>query len=171
MKNSEEWRNPGGYALSEKQKEAMGMVSPRVRFAKTHPNAQIPEYKTAGSAGMDLCTVERLILMPRRWHVVDCGLKMQLPHGYEAQIRPRSGLAAKHGITVLNSPGTIDSDYRGPIKVILYNASDLPHTIMCPDRIAQMVIAKCSNLGVLEVSESELTGTARGEGGFGSTGA
>jgi len=142
---------------------------PTVAFIKVHPDAQIPKYETSGAAGMDLCTVERLILEPGQINVVDTGLKMWLPEGYEAQIRPRSGLAAKHGITVLNSPGTIDSDYRGPVKVILINHGKETYTIMCPDRIAQMVVAP-----VARVSVEQLTGfadvTKRGEGGLGSTG-
>lgn len=144
------------------------MTKPTVKFVKRYPDAQLPQYKTSGSAGMDLCTVERFMLRPGESKLIDTGLSMELPPGYEAQIRPRSGLALKHGITVLNSPGTIDSDYRGPVKVMLINHGPYVRTFMCPDRIAQMVIAKVSAVQAEWVEE--LTDTERGEGGFGSTG-
>lgn len=141
---------------------------PVVIFQKLHPDAQIPKIQTTGAAGMDLSTVERFTIEPGGYHLVDTGLAMQLPTGYEAQIRPRSGLAAKHGITVLNSPGTIDSDYRGPVKVILINHGTEPQMFMCPDRIAQMVIAKVSS--PLCVEAAVLSDTERAAAGFGSTG-
>lgn len=144
------------------------MTKIEVRFKKLHNDAQIPEQKTLEAAGMDLCTVERFTLQPGERKLVDTGLAMQLPKGYEAQVRPRSGLAAKHGITVLNSPGTIDSDYRGPVKVILINHGKEEQTFMCPDRIAQMVIAPVSD--VLSTEVQVLDETERGDGGFGSTG-
>lgn len=137
-------------------------------FVKTHPDAQLPERKTEGAAGMDLCSVERIEIPPGEWRAVDVGFKMQLPEGLEAQIRPRSGLAAKHGVTVLNSPGTIDSDYRGPVKVLLINHGPEPFLIMCPDRIAQMVIASVVARPTAWVEK--LSDTERGDGGFGSTG-
>ncbi len=144
-------------------------LSPKIKFVKTHKDAQIPEGKTLSAAGMDLCTIERVELMPGCRYLIDTGLKMELPPGYEAQIRPRSGLAWKHGVTVLNSPGTIDADYRGNIKVILINHGSVPYTIMCPNRIAQMVIAPVlSDMPVALVGQ--LSETKRGEGGFGHTG-
>ena len=129
-----------------------------------------PEYATEMSAGMDLKAEiqEPVILNPLCRTMVPTGLSISLPQGYEAQIRPRSGLAAKHGITVLNTPGTIDADYRGEIKVILINLSDQPFTINPGERIAQMVVARHEHVQ-WEETES-LDETERGEGGFGSTG-
>lgn len=135
-----------------------------------HSKHQIPAYETPLSAGMDLrANIEKKIrLKPLERVVVKTGLMMALPSGYEAQIRPRSGLAAKKGITVLNSPGTIDADYRGEIGVILINLSSEDFFINDGDRIAQMVVAKYErvNFEAVEV----LNDTARGAGGFGSTG-
>ena len=129
-----------------------------------------PAYATEMSAGMDLKAEiqEPVILNPLCRTMVPTGLSISLPQGYEAQIRPRSGLAAKHGITVLNTPGTIDADYRGEIKVILINLSDQPFTINPGERIAQMVVARHEHV---QWEETEtLDETERGEGGFGSTG-
>ena len=130
----------------------------------------LPEYKTKYSAGMDLCANldNDLILKPLQRVLVPTGLFMELPEGYEAQIRPRSGLAIKNGITVLNTPGTIDADYRGEIKVILINLSDENFTIHSGDRICQMVIAKYEQAEIQEVEI--LSDSDRGEGGFGHTG-
>lgn len=130
----------------------------------------LPEYQTASAAGMDLrAEIEAPIkLRPLERAVVGTGLYMELPEGYEAQIRPRSGLSAKQGVTVLNSPGTIDADYRGEIGVILVNLSNQDVTIGRGDRIAQMVIARYERAEWAEVEA--LSGTARGAGGFGSTG-
>ncbi len=130
----------------------------------------LPEYQTASAAGMDLrAEIEDPIkLRPLERAVVGTGLYMELPEGYEAQIRPRSGLAAKQGVTVLNSPGTIDADYRGEIGVILVNLSNHDVTIGRGDRIAQMVIARYERAEWFEVEA--LSETARGAGGFGSTG-
>lgn len=130
----------------------------------------IPEYATEQSAGVDLrANIEDGILLePLSRTLVGTGLYIQLPKGFEAQIRPRSGLAAKHGITVLNSPGTIDADYRGEIKVILVNLSHQSFVINPGERIAQMVIAKHEKAEFNVVDKLEET--ARGEGGFGSTG-
>ncbi|MCQ2272368.1 MAG: dUTP diphosphatase [Bacteroidales bacterium] len=129
-----------------------------------------PAYATAQSAGMDLRAdlSESLIIQPLERKIVPTGLYIELPVGYEAQIRPRSGLAAKQGITVLNSPGTIDADYRGEIKVILVNLSNVPFEIQNGERIAQMVIAKHETVQWIEVDE--LSDTERGAGGFGSSG-
>ena len=130
----------------------------------------LPHYETGASAGMDLraSIQEPVVLQPMERTIVKTGLFMELPVGFEAQVRPRSGLAAKKGITVLNAPGTIDADYRGEIGVILINLSNEAFTIENGERIAQMVIAKHER-AVWEQVE-ELSDTARGEGGFGSTG-
>ena len=129
-----------------------------------------PQYATEMSAGVDLkANIEApLVLKPLERKMIPTGLSMALPEGYEAQVRPRSGLAAKHGITVLNTPGTVDADYRGEIKVILVNISDTPFTVNPGERIAQMVVARHEHIEWEEVEV--LDGTARGEGGFGSTG-
>lgn len=130
----------------------------------------LPGYATAGSAGMDLqaAIYDDITLAPMERRAIPTGLRIELPEGLEAQIRPRSGLALKHGITCLNSPGTIDSDYRGEIKVILANLSTEPFTIGRGDRIAQMVIASYVQMEWL--AEGNLSDTDRGDGGFGSTG-
>ncbi|WP_299223663.1 dUTP diphosphatase [uncultured Psychroserpens sp.] len=130
----------------------------------------LPNYETIASAGMDLraSLSEARILKPLERSIVGTGLFIELPIGYEAQVRPRSGLAAKKGITVLNAPGTIDADYRGEIGVILVNLSNEDFTIQNGERIAQLVIAQHERAEWLEVKE--LTETDRGEGGFGSTG-
>ncbi len=130
----------------------------------------LPEYATPHSAGMDLRanTTEPIILKPLERSLVSTGLYIQLPPGFEAQIRPRSGLAIKHGIGLVNSPGTIDADYRGEIKVIVVNLSDTEFTLNPGERIAQMVIAKHETI-TWEQCES-LEQSERGEGGFGSTG-
>lgn len=129
-----------------------------------------PQYATEMSAGVDLkANIEApLVLKPLERKMIPTGLSMALPEGYEAQVRPRSGLAAKHGITVLNTPGTIDADYRGEIRVILVNLSDEPFTVNPGERIAQMVVARYEQVQWDAVAE--LDGTERGEGGFGSTG-
>ena len=131
---------------------------------------KLPEYETGASAGMDLCanSTETVILKPLERAIIKTGLFIELPVGVEAQVRPRSGLAAKHGITVLNSPGTVDADYRGEIGVILVNLSDTDFKIENGERIARLVIAKHERADWLEVEQ--LSDTARGEGGFGSTG-
>lgn len=135
-----------------------------------HSRFALPEYQTALSAGMDLRAniKESISLEPLQRALVPTGLYVELPAGYEMQIRPRSGLAAKQGITVLNAPGTIDADYRGEIKVILVNLS--PETVVINDgeRVAQAVVARCEQ--VEWESVEELSSTERGEGGFGSTG-
>lgn len=130
----------------------------------------LPSYETPGSAGMDLRAAidEPIRLMPGKRMLVPTGFKMALPEGYEAQIRPRSGLAFRNGITMLNSPGTIDSDYRGEIKVLAINHGEEPFIINHGDRIAQMVIAPVNQISIEETSE--LPNTVRGGGGFGSTG-
>ncbi len=133
-------------------------------------NHSLPNYETLTSAGMDLRAFiqEPITLQPLERAIVTTGLFIELPVGFEAQVRPRSGLAYKNGITVLNSPGTIDADYRGEIGIILVNLSNKAFTIENGERIAQLVIAKHERAEWKQVSE--LTQTNRGEGGFGSTG-
>ena len=132
----------------------------------------LPVYGSDQAAGADLCACLgiglTMTIEPHKWAIVPTGVRISLPAGYEAQVRPRSGLAAKSGISVLNSPGTVDSDYRGEIKVILINHSDVPFVIKDGDRIAQMVIARHETASFTVVTS--LDETARGEGGFGSTG-
>ncbi len=131
-----------------------------------------PAYESEGAAGMDLRAAlpegETLSLPPGATALVPTGLSLRIPAGYEGQVRPRSGLAAKHGVTVLNAPGTIDSDYRGEVKIILINHGSAPFAIMRGDRVAQIVIAPVTRAALMEASS--LDETARGAGGFGSTG-
>lgn len=133
-------------------------------------NKVLPEYKTEGAAGMDLCAAisEPITLKPLERKLIPTGLKIELEHGYEAQIRPRSGLSIKHGITLINCIGTIDEDYRGEVCIPVVNVSNEEYTILPNERIAQMVIAKYEQAKIEVVTE--LTETSRGEGGFGSTG-
>lgn len=133
-------------------------------------NFDLPTYATKDSSGADLRAAidSPIILKPLERRIILTGLKMALPEGYEAQVRPRSGLAAKYGITVLNSPGTIDTDYRGEIGVILVNLSNTSFKIQPGERIAQLVVAKFEQIDWLPMDE--LSNTKRGEGGFGSTG-
>ena len=135
-----------------------------------HSRFALPEYQTPQSAGLDIRAniEESITLQPLERAMVPTGLYVELPEGCEMQIRPRSGLAAKHGITVLNSPGTIDADYRGEIKVILVNLSNTPFTIEAGERIAQMIVARYEQIEWQAVEE--LGSTERGAGGFGSTG-
>ena len=130
----------------------------------------LPQYMTLNASGMDLAAnvPELTVLEPGEFKLIPCGIKIELPSGYEAQVRPRSGLAAKYGVTVLNSPGTIDADYRGEIKVILINHGKNKFTIKRGDRIAQLVISKVVRINILE--SEHLPETKRGEGGFGHTG-
>jgi dUTP diphosphatase len=128
----------------------------------------LPAYESEHSAGMDLRAAENAVLPPGGRALVATGFAIALPDGFEAQVRPRSGLAAKHGVTLLNSPGTIDADYRGEIKVILINHGREAFAVKRGDRIAQMVVAPVTRVALKETVE--LSGTARGAGGFGSTG-
>ncbi|MFC6620916.1 dUTP diphosphatase [Novosphingobium panipatense] len=129
---------------------------------------ELPAYATEGAAGMDVVSAEDVTLPPGGRHAVATGLSFAIPHGYEVQVRPRSGLALKHGITVPNTPGTIDSDYRGELKVILINHGAEAFDIRRGDRVAQLVLAPVTRASWVEVDE--LDATMRGEGGFGSTG-
>lgn len=133
-------------------------------------NKYLPEYKTKGAAGMDLCAAisEPITLKPLERTLVPTGLKIELEHGYEAQVRPRSGLSIKHGITLINCVGTIDEDYRGEVCVPVVNISNETYTIQPDERIAQMIIARVEQAQIQV--EVELTETVRGAGGFGSTG-
>ena len=134
-------------------------------------NNAMPAYETVNSAGMDLRAYlpdGELVIKPMQRALVPTGLFMEIPVGYEGQVRPRSGLAIKSGITVLNSPGTIDADYRGEVKVILINLSDVEFVIKSGDRIAQLVVSKCEQMEVIEIET--LSETERGAGGFGHTG-
>ena len=131
----------------------------------------LPAYETSSSAGMDLRAYlpeGPITLKPMQRTLVPTGLFMEIPEGYEGQVRPRSGLAIKHGITVLNTPGTIDADYRGEVKIILVNLSDTDFVINSGERVAQIVFAKCEQMEVVNVET--LSETERGEGGFGHTG-
>ena len=145
----------------------MNIVNVKVVASK---GAVIPEYKTKGAAGADLCALlESPLTIPAgKFAMVPTGLFFEIPEGYEVQVRPRSGLAAKNGVTVLNTPGTIDSDYRGEIKVILINLGTSDFTVNSGDRIAQMIVAPVTQ-AQFEITKS-LSETERGAGGFGSTG-
>lgn len=156
-----------------------------VPIKKLHPDAVLPQYQSDGAAGMDLCCCDRfgedtahgpedggswgsIVLKPNTRLLTGTGIAVAIPFGFEGQIRPRSGLAVKHGITVLNSPGTIDSDYRGEVKVLLINLGSEPYVIKRGDRIAQIVFAPVARAGLQQVDD--LDATARGSGSFGSTG-
>jgi dUTP pyrophosphatase len=128
----------------------------------------LPRYASEDAVGLDVAAAAELMLQPGKRHAVATGFAIEIPRGYEVQVRPRSGLAIKHGITCLNTPGTIDSDYRGEVKVILINLGEEPFEIRRGERIAQLVPAPVLRADFVEASE--LAETARGEGGFGSTG-
>jgi dUTP pyrophosphatase len=140
----------------------------RIKVLPHGEGLPLPAYQTPGSAGMDLCAAEALTLAPMARAAVSTGLSIAVPMGFEAQIRPRSGLALRHGISVPNSPGTIDADYRGELKVLLINLGQQPFEITRGMRIAQMIIAPVAVAAVRVVTT--LDDTARGESGFGSTG-
>ncbi|GGY92303.1 dUTP diphosphatase [Novosphingobium colocasiae] len=143
-------------------------VPVRVRVLPHGEGLPLPAYATDGAAGMDAVSAEDVTLAPGARHAVATGLSVAIPAGYEIQVRPRSGLALKRGISVPNTPGTIDSDYRGEVKVILINHGAEPFEIRRGDRIAQLVLAPVTRASWMEVDE--LDATERGEGGFGSTG-
>lgn len=147
------------------------MHRPVLRFRRVRPSTLAPAYMTAGAAGMDLASAadEPIVLAPGARVAVPTGLELEIPEGYEGQVRPRSGLARKHGVTLTNAPGTIDWDYRGEVVVLLVNLGQEPHTIAPGDRIAQLVIAPVTRVA-LEEADAPLSGTARGAGGFGHTG-
>jgi len=139
-----------------------------LKIKKLNNEAIIPAYQTKEAAGFDLHSIDDAVINPGERKLIGTGLAFEIEYGYEVQIRPRSGLAFKHGITVLNSPGTIDSDYRGEIKVLLINHGNEPYEIKKGERIAQAVIAPVIQAEIIEVDE--LSDTQRGAGGFGSTG-
>jgi len=143
-------------------------VEIRVKRLNNGAGLPLPVYASAGAAGMDICAAEAVKLKPGARFAVPTGFAVAIPHGYEIQVRPRSGLALKHGITCLNTPGTIDCDYRGEVKVILANLGEEVFEIERGDRIAQLVVAPAPQALVTEVET--LDETARGAGGFGSTG-
>ena len=145
----------------------MSKVKVKIINQSTNP---LPEYITEGSAGMDIRAnlTEPVTLRPMERLLIPTGFFIELPSGYEAQVRPRSGLAIKHGITCLNSPGTVDADYRGELKVVLINLSNENHMIMHGDRIAQMVVHKVERVKWKQVKK--ISATQRGDGGFGHTG-
>ena len=143
-------------------------ISPTIKIQKLHPDAVVPEYKTLGSSGADLVAVHDLDIPSGKVGVVDLGFSVSFPFGYEIQIRPRSGLAAKFAVTVVNTPGTVDSDYRGPMKVLLINHGNKVFRVCKGDRVAQMVFNEVRRAHFKEIKM--LDETERGEGGFGSTG-
>lgn len=143
----------------------------KVKISRHHEDAQIPAYATSGSSGMDLYSVDSVTIQPFERALVQTGIRISLPIGYEAQVRPRSGLALKKGLTVLNSPGTIDQDYLGEIGVILYNSSQDVVVLNKGERIAQLVISPVAQCELVEFEDvRDETTTVRGEGGFGHTG-
>jgi dUTP diphosphatase len=144
------------------------MTEVRIQRLAHGEGLALPAYESERAAGMDLRAAEDAILPPGGHALVATGFAIALPDGFEAQVRPRSGLAAKHGVTLLNTPGTIDADYRGEIKVILINHGREAFAVKRGDRIAQMVVAPVTRVVLKETAE--LSGTARGAGGFGSTG-
>ena len=139
-----------------------------LKIKKLSESAVIPEYKTDGASGMDLSSTERVTLMPFERKLVPTGLAIQLEQGFEAQLRPRSGTSIKHGLTLINCVGTIDSDYTGEIFIPMINLSSTPYTIEIGERVAQMVISNYTSVGIKIVDE--LDETERGSGGFNSTG-
>ena len=143
-------------------------ISIAIKYLPHGEGLPLPAYATPGAAGMDVVAAETLTLEPGKRAAVATGFAIAIPPGYEVQVRPRSGLAAKHGVTVLNSPGTIDADYRGEISVILINHGAAAFTILRGERIAQMVIAPVLQAQLVQVTT--LSATDRGSGGFGSTG-
>jgi dUTP pyrophosphatase len=143
-------------------------VEVQVKRLNNGAGLPLPNYASDGAAGMDICAAEGLTLKVGKRHAVATGFAFAIPLGFEVQVRPRSGLALKHGITCLNTPGTIDSDYRGEVKVILANLGDEDFAIQRGDRIAQLVVAPVTHAAMVEVDA--LDDTVRGAGGFGSTG-
>lgn len=141
---------------------------PILKIKKLNPNAKIPQYQSSGAAGFDLCAVKESVIPAGKWALIPTGLAFSIKKHYEIQVRPRSGLALNYGITILNTPGTIDSDYRGEIKVIVINLGEEDFTIKVGDRIAQAVLCKVKQAKFKEVKK--LDETKRSQGGFGSTG-
>lgn len=144
------------------------MITISLRRLPHGADLPLPAYATSGAAGMDVVAAEDVTLAPGARHAVATGFAIAVPEGFEVQVRPRSGIALKHGITCLNTPGTIDSDYRGEVKVILANLGDAPFEVKRGDRIAQLVPAQVTRAALIE--SADLDETDRGSGGFGSTG-
>lgn len=144
-------------------------MKPVFKVCLINSDAVMPSFKRDGDAGMDLCSVEEKIIEPMTFTTIGTGLKFEIPNGYEIQIRPRSGLASKYGISVLNTPGTIDSGYRGEVKVILFNFSNNPFKIEKGMRICQMVVSKLDQFNLKEVDFID-ENSDRKDGGLGSTG-
>lgn len=140
----------------------------KIKVKKIETGAELPEYKSNHAAGADLKSCEQINLFPGQWYAVRTGLAIEIPQGYQGEVRPRSGLSLNHGLMVMNAPGTIDADYRGEVKVILYNASATEFCIKPGDRIAQLIISPAVQ-AEFEYSEN-LSDTNRGTGGFGHTG-
>lgn len=140
----------------------------KVKFKPIHPSAQLPVYASAGAAGADVRSIENQTIYPGERMLISTGLECDIPEGFEIQVRPRSGLAFKNGVTVLNAPGTIDSDYKGVLGVLLVNHGDYPFEVNAGDRIAQIVVAPVVRVEFEAVDDVGYSG--RGAGGFGSTG-
>lgn len=140
----------------------------QIKIKKLHQDARIPAYQSSGAAGFDFCSIEKKIIKAGEWGLVKTGLAFEISEGYELQVRPRSGLALKNGISVLNSPGTIDSDYRGEVGIVLINHSKIDFCVEVGDRIAQGVIARFEQVDFVETEK--LLDTQRGTKGFGSSG-
>ncbi|MCK5224874.1 dUTP diphosphatase [Candidatus Calescamantes bacterium] len=151
--------------------EKRDRIKVRIQLLEHGKELPLPQYETPGSSGVDLAAAifDDIVIEPGKREIIPTGMKMQIPLGWEMQVRPRSGLAFKSGLTVLNTPGTVDSDYRGEVKVILYNSSELPFTVIRGMRIAQGVFSQVIQVE-MEISEEELEQTQRGSGGFGHTG-
>jgi dUTP pyrophosphatase len=141
-----------------------------LRVQRLRDGAQLPKYMSDGAAGLDLAALvdDEVVIRPGERALIGTGLAIALPHGHEAQVRPRSGLAWKHGVTVLNSPGTVDEDYRGEVKVLLVNHGQEPFVVRTGERVAQLVIAKVERVAIEELGS--LDETVRGVGGYGHTG-
>lgn len=150
--------------------QSNGLDRTMLKIFRKDKSVELPKYENIGDSGLDLRSAEEVEIAPLSRAVVSTGLVVELPPGHEGQVRPRSGLAAKHGITVLNTPGTVDNSYRGEVKVILFNTSKEIFRVEKGMRIAQLVVAPVVRVAVSEVGEEELVKTERGSGGFGSTG-
>lgn len=151
-------------------KSLLNITSNDFKVYLDHEFARMPAKAHATDAGWDLCSCEHVEIPPKQWKLVGTGLKFVIPEGWEMQIRPRSGLAAKKGVTVLNTPGTIDQEYRGEVKVILYNAGEYPFEVHPGDKIAQAVVSPVYSVKMSEIEDMPEKDTTRGAGGFGSTG-
>jgi len=143
------------------------MVIP-IKIKKLHPNAIMPHYAHEGDAGMDVYSTKDVILLPSQRRLIPTGLSFQIPKGFEIQIRPKSGLALKHGLTIVNTPGTLDSGYRGELGIILLNTGEAPYEIKKAEKVAQIILARYEEAEIQEVHE--LGDSSRGISGYGSTG-